>query len=85
MRSTGVPAAGAQPLGSVAVGVEATLVGLDLADATRLRLSELGLRPGAVVRVLNRTPGGGRVVGLGAGRVAVDRATAGAVTVSVAR
>lgn len=85
MRSTSVPAAGAQPLGSVAVGAEATLVGLDLANATRLRLSELGLRPGAVVRVLNRTPGGGRVVGLGAGRVAVDRATAGAVTVSVAR
>jgi ferrous iron transport protein A len=85
MRSFGVRTAGEQPLGSVALGSEATLVGLHLADATRLRLTELGLRPGAVVRVLSRTPGGGRVIGLGAGRVAVDRATAKAVTVSLAR
>jgi ferrous iron transport protein A len=45
------------------------------------RLAELGLRPGAMVEVLRRTSGGGRLLGLGTARLAVDRATADAVVV----
>jgi ferrous iron transport protein A len=45
------------------------------------RLAELGLRPGATVDVLRRTSGGGRLLGLGTARLAVDRATASSVVV----
>lgn len=68
-------------LSALRPGRAARLRELDLAPATRLRLAELGLRPGAVVRVVNRTPGGGCVVGLGTSRVAVDLRTARLVTV----
>jgi ferrous iron transport protein A len=40
------------------------------------RLAELGLRPGAVVTVLRRTAGGGRIVAVGTARVALGRETA---------
>jgi ferrous iron transport protein A len=43
------------------------------ADLTR-RLAELGLRPGAVVRCLHRTAGGGRVVDVDGARIALGRA-----------
>lgn len=50
-----------------------------LADTTRhpgsRRLAELGLRPGADIHVMRRTSGGGRLLGLGHSRMAVDRAT----------
>jgi ferrous iron transport protein A len=72
---------GGQPLSAVAVRTDARLTALAVADPTRLRLAELGLRPGVVVRVLTRTPGGGRVLGVGAGRIAVDRSTARALRV----
>ena len=42
----------------------------------RLRLAELGLRVGALVTVVRRTAGGGRLLALGVDRIAVDRATA---------
>lgn len=42
------------------------------ADLTR-RLAELGLRAGAVVRCLQRTAGGGRVVDVAGTRVALGR------------
>jgi Fe2+ transport system protein FeoA len=42
----------------------------------RLRLAELGLRPGDSVRVLGRTVGGGRIVGIGSTRLAIDRSVA---------
>jgi len=38
------------------------------------RLATLGLRRGAEVRVLQSTVGGGRVVGVGGARIALDRA-----------
>jgi ferrous iron transport protein A len=44
-----------------------------LPAARRLRLAELGLRPGATVTVLRRTAGGGRIVGVGDARVALGR------------
>lgn len=39
------------------------------------RLTELGLRAGAHVRVLMRTAGGGRVVAVEDARIALDRGT----------
>jgi ferrous iron transport protein A len=68
-------------LSALPPGSTARLCDVRLATAARLRLAELGLRPGAVVRVVNRTPGGGCVVGLGTSRVAVDRHTARNVAV----
>ena len=51
------------------------VVAVDLDGSTRLRLSELGLRAGAIVRVTHRAAFGGRVVAIGADRFAVDRGT----------
>jgi ferrous iron transport protein A len=48
------------------------------------RLAELGLRPGTVVTVLRRTAGGGRVVAVGAARVALGREMLRALAVSAA-
>jgi ferrous iron transport protein A len=62
-----------QSLHAVELGAAVRLTALGVADATRLRLAELGLRPGVVLRVLTRTPGGGRVIGIGAGRIALER------------
>ncbi|MDQ1288167.1 MAG: ferrous iron transport protein [Actinomycetota bacterium] len=45
----------------------------------RLRLAELGLRPGATVTVLRRTAGGGRIVGIGDARVAIGQGVLTAV------
>lgn len=49
---------------------------LALAPAVVLRLREIGLRDGSVVRVWRRTPFGGRVVGVGGARIAIDGETA---------
>jgi ferrous iron transport protein A len=45
------------------------------------RLAELGLRRGAEVQVLRRTSGGGRLLGIGTARLAVDKCTAASVRV----
>jgi Fe2+ transport system protein FeoA len=52
-----------------------------LADAPRQRLAEMGVRPGAEVSVVQRTSGGGVVVEVGGAHIALDRATARAITV----
>ncbi len=57
------------PLGAT-VRVAATDAPADLAR----RLAELGLRPGAVVRCVQRTAGGGRIVDVDGARVALGRA-----------
>lgn len=41
--------------------------------AVSRRLAELGIRTGAVVRVLSRTSGGGAIVAIGDDRIAVSR------------
>ena len=64
-------------LNAAAVGSTLTLAGVDLSVAKRLRLAELGLRAGAVVTVLSRTIGGGRLIGVGPGRVALDSRSTG--------
>lgn len=53
-------------------------------SGTRLRLSELGLRPGALVKVTHRAAFGGRVVAVGADRFAVDGKTCAQIDVSPA-
>jgi Fe2+ transport system protein FeoA len=49
---------------------------------TTLRLCEIGLRPGCVVCVMQRTVFGGTVVVCGGHRLALDKATADGVTTS---
>lgn len=68
-------------LADVPLGQEAVLAGRGQGRLPALRLAELGLRPGARVVVLHRTAGGGRVVGVGHGRVALDRTVTSALEV----
>ena len=49
-----------------------------------LRMREIGLRPGGAVRVIQRAAFGGRVIAAGAGRLALDGATAACIDVEVA-
>ena len=72
-------------LAGVPVGRTVVLAGSREGAATHghtRRLCQLGLRPGAHVSVIRRTVGGGRLLGLGEARVAVDRATARALAVT---
>lgn len=48
------------------------IVGVDAEPGLALRLGELGLRPGAVVRVTHHGGRSGRVVAVGADRLALD-------------
>lgn len=67
-----------------AVARHGTVVTVDLPDAPRRRLAELGLRAGAIVAVVQGTAGRGVVVDVAGSRVALDRATARRITVQVA-
>ncbi len=60
-------------LASAPCGVPLLLGEAALPAPRRLRLAELGLRPGVTVTVLRRTAGGGRILGVGDARVAVGR------------
>lgn len=60
---------------------DARVVGVDVDTATRLRVGELGLRPGTVVQVTHRAAFGGRVIAVGADRFAVDPATCASIRV----
>jgi Fe2+ transport system protein FeoA len=42
-------------------------------SAVSRRLAELGVRPGAVVRIQSRTSGGGAILAIGDDRIAVSR------------
>lgn len=68
-------------LETVPVGTTAVVATLHSSPARRLRWAELGLRPGARVTVRARTAGGGRILGIGLSRVAVDRAVLRAIHV----
>ncbi|HET7762007.1 MAG TPA: ferrous iron transport protein A [Phycicoccus sp.] len=68
------------PLDRVPFGMPVRVVAAESpVDLTR-RLAELGLRPGAVVRCLHRTAGGGRVLDVGGARIALGRTVLRAVT-----
>ncbi|HEX2905066.1 MAG TPA: FeoA family protein [Jatrophihabitans sp.] len=75
-----------QPSGLHAASLGRTLriTGVDIAGRERVRLAQFGLRPGALVTVLGRTAGGGKLVGIGTSRIALDRVTAGRLAVQVA-
>lgn len=62
-------------------GADARVVAVDVDRSARFRVGELGLRPGAVVRVTHRAAFGGRVVAIGAERFAVDAATCARIEV----
>ncbi len=51
---------------------------------TALRLREMGLRSGVQISVVGIAAAGARIVGIGAARIAVDRATARGIEVDVA-
>ena len=75
-----------RPTGLIASAVGATvrLTGIDIGAAERLRLAQLGLRPGALFTILARTSGGGRLIALGTSRIALDRSTARRLAVEAA-
>lgn len=72
-------------LGALAVGASGLVHRVDAVLAQQRRMAELGLRPGVVVTVLGRTAGGGRLLGVGTDRIALDGATAGRVVVAATR
>ena len=57
-------------------GAHVRLTGLRLSDEVTLRLREMGLRPGAVARVIQHAAFGGRVVAIAGSRYAIDAQTA---------
>ncbi len=59
---------------------QARVVSLGI-SADRLRARELGLRPGSVVRITQRTLFGGTVVDVAGARLALDRASASHILV----
>ncbi|GIG40879.1 FeoA family protein [Cellulomonas phragmiteti] len=69
-------------LSGVPTGGTARVAGLDLEDGPRVRLQELGLRPGGELRVTLRGAFGGLVVAVGADRFAVDARTAACIRVA---
>lgn len=64
-------------------GVPLVLRRPDLPVPLSRRLAELGLRAGAVVTVVRRTAGGGRIIGIGDARVALGRQTLRQVSVDL--
>lgn len=67
-------------LSSCPLRQQARVVSLGI-ETSRLRARELGLRPGAVVRVTQRTLFGGTVVDVAGTRLALDRASASRILV----
>lgn len=74
------PIAGA--LAEFPLGSRVVLETPRLGAAHARRLAELGLRPGTVVEILQRTPGDGRVVAVEDTRIALDRETLRALPAS---
>jgi ferrous iron transport protein A len=67
-------------LSACPVGLQARVLEVEVTGDALLRVREVGLRPGATLRVLQRCMGG-RVVAVGAERLAVDAATAALIRV----
>ncbi len=57
------------------------VTGVRMDERHVLRMLELGIRAGGLVRVTQRSNFGGRVIAIGTGRIAVDAATAQSITV----
>lgn len=76
---------GARTLADLGIGSGAVITHSHAAEP-RLgrRLAELGLRPGAEIRLLMRTAGGGRMIAVDQARVVVGRELLGQVEVEPA-
>lgn len=68
-------------LGECPVATDLEILAVLMGGPIRLRMHEVGLRAGATVQVTHHAPFGGRVVGVGASRIALDAATAALVVV----
>jgi len=75
----------ARTLHAARPGEQVRLAAIDVPAEHRLRLAELGVRAGGWVRVLGRTVGGGRVIGIGADRLALDRRIAQQIVLASGR
>lgn len=71
-------------LGTCALDHDVVVVGVDMPQEFLLRLSEIGVRAGALVRVTHRGPADGRVIAISGSRVAIDARTAAAIEVQPA-
>lgn len=69
-------------LGEWPVATAGRVVRVDLDRRHRLRLGELGVRPGSLVRITYRAAFGGRVVSVGADRFALDATTCARIEVA---
>lgn len=56
-------------------GVVSCILRTESNAATIRRLAELGIRPGATITTGQKTPGGGRVIGVAGSQLALDAAT----------
>ena len=63
----------ARPLSSAPLGALLTFVRAEGNPALCRRLSALGIRRGAQVKVVHKTAGGGRVLSVAGSRIALDR------------
>lgn len=63
------------------VGQDMRVTGVRMDERHVLRMLELGIRAGGLVRVTQRSNFGGRVIAIGTGRIAIDAATAQSITV----
>ncbi len=68
-------------LSALPPGVKAHVRAVSTESGAVLRLREMGLRPGALVRMAGRGAGGSRIVTIGAARIAIDGATAALIDV----
>jgi ferrous iron transport protein A len=59
-------------LGAAPLRSPLTLVACLIEPALRSRLATLGLRCGSPVEVIQRTAGGGRIIGVASSRIAMD-------------
>ena len=65
----------------LAPGVDARISGVDAEKGASFRLTEIGLRAGERIRVIQKAGLGGRLLALGCGRLAIDEGTARCIEV----
>jgi len=71
----------ARTVRDLSVGEVAVLAEPQLATDLRMRLAEMGVRPGEQVRVTQRGVGGARIVSVRGSRIALDSRTAACLTI----
>ncbi len=71
-------------LSALAPGAAAHVRAVSTESGVVLRLREMGLRPGALIRMTGRASGGSRIITIGAARIAIDGSTAALIEVEAA-